>query len=101
MGPCDICGDNPQAMQIGNMETGDQQFVCPPCFARFALDFAKAVLPPEEIAAVLGPMFVAPTQEGGKAPSRKSRRAAEAEVETAEPPVPEDSPAAADAGGAG
>lgn len=59
---CDICGENPQVMQIGNMETGEQKFVCTGCFARFGLDFARAVLPAEEIAQVLGPMFVQPSE---------------------------------------
>lgn len=63
MGPCDICGEQPQVMQIGNMMDGSQQFVCVPCFCRFGLDLAKQVLPPEEIAQVIGPMFVDPARE--------------------------------------
>lgn len=77
MGPCDICGQLPQAMQIGNMNTGEQQFVCVPCFCRFGLDLAKQVLPPEEIAAQLGPMFVPPYREDlheGAAQVRKGRK---------------------------
>lgn len=64
-------------MQIGDMSTGDQKFVCVGCFARFGLDFAKAVLPPEEIAAQVGPMFVNPAREDlheGAAKVRKGRK---------------------------
>lgn len=74
---CDICEAEPQAIQLGNMQTGDQQFVCVGCAARWGLDFAKAVLPPEEIAAQLGPLFVDPAREdlheGAKA-ARKGRK---------------------------
>lgn len=75
---CDICGENPQQIQLGNMETGQQQFVCASCAARWGLDFAKAILPPEEIAAALGPMFVDPAREDlheGAAKARKGRKA--------------------------
>ena len=77
MGPCDICGQEPQAIQLGNMETGEQQFACVGCAARWGLDFAKAVLPPEEIAAQLGPLFVGPAREDlhqDAASERKARK---------------------------
>ena len=83
MGPCDICGQEPQAMQIGDMTSGDQKFVCVGCFARFGLDFAKAVLPAEEVAAVLGPMFVTPAREDlheeAKAETQKRARKSKAQ----------------------
>ena len=84
MGPCDICGQQPQAIQLGNMETGEQQFICVGCAARWGLDFAKAVLPAEEIANTLGPMFVwrreeAPPDVTFEAPkARKSKAKAKA-----------------------
>ena len=64
-------------MQIGNMETGQQLFVCPGCFARFGLDFAKSALGAEEVAAVLGPMFVAPASPAAQSAEigRTSKRA--------------------------
>ena len=87
MGLCDICGEQPQAIQLGNMDTGEQQFICVGCAARWGLDFAKAILPPEEIAAILGPMFVTPGRQealdkGATKRGRKSKAKAEAEAET-------------------
>lgn len=101
MGPCDICGEQPQAIQLGNMDSGQQQFVCVGCAARWGLDFAKAVLPPEEIAQVIGPMFVDPAREDlhEAAKSARKGRKAKAEAETA--PVPEDTPRAAEPGAEG
>ena len=75
---CDICGENPQQIQLGNMETGEQKFICASCAARWGLDWAKQILPPEEIAAVIGPMFVTPAREDlleGAAKVRKARKA--------------------------
>ena len=93
MGPCDICGELPQAMQIGNMNTGEQQFVCVPCFCRFGLDLAKQILPAEEIAAQIGPVFVNPAREDlheGAAQVRKGRKdKAKPERPPAEPPAAE------------
>lgn len=103
MGPCDICGEQPQAMQIGNMATGEQQFVCAGCFARFGLDFAKSILAPEEIAAVIGPMFVDPAREDlhdeakAQRKGRKSKAAPEAtEAEGETGGAPEVAAASAD-----
>ena len=86
MGLCDICGEQPQAIQLGNMETGEQQFICVGCAARWGLDFAKAVLPSEEVAGILGPMFVTPGRQealdkGAAKRGRKSKAKAEAEAE--------------------
>lgn len=91
MGPCDICGEQPQAMQIGNMQTGEQQFVCTGCFARFGLDFAKAILPAEEIAAIVGPMFVDPAREDLHEGASKARKARKSKLAT-EPERPAENP---------
>ena len=91
MGPCDICGEQPQSMQIGNMQSGEQQFVCAGCFARFGLDFAKAILPPEEIAAIVGPMFVDPAREDLHEEAKSQRRARKSKAAT-EPEQPAENP---------
>lgn len=98
MGPCDMCGEQPQTMQIGNMNTGEQQFVCTTCFARFGLDFAKAILPPEEIASVLGPMFVDPAREDLHEGAARQRKARKSKAETSPDVVSEDQASAPDRG---
>ena len=100
---CDICGQLPQALIISDMSTGEQQFLCGGCFARWGLDFAKAVLPPEEIAERLGPMFVqspraqnAPAEKAAKSrPGRKTKAPAAQEPEP-QPGEPEVAAAAED-----
>ena len=82
MQDCDGCdGAEPTAFIIGNAETGDQQFLGYGCFARMGLEFAKVILPAEEIAERLGPMFVrgaekpaeaAKRVKGGKVPEKPS-----------------------------
>ena len=83
---CDGCQAEPVAFIVGNAESGAQQFLGPACFARFGLDFAKLLLPAEEIANILGPMFVegstdpataaqAPKRQKGKAKAAKSQDA--------------------------
>lgn len=81
---CDICGEQPAAFIITLIETGDTNYQCPGCYARLGLEAAKTILPPEEIASQLGPMFV----EGGGQPGngkRARRRAQEPPEEAAEP----------------
>lgn len=91
--PCDICQANQAAVILGMIDTGDQQFLCPPCFGRLSLDMAKELLTPEEIAGQLGPMFV----QGGRPepePAKRPRKRPQAAQEATEPaPGPETPPA--------
>src|SRR5260370_17105767 len=83
---CDICGQLPQAYIISDMSNGEQKFLCAGCFARFGVDFAKAILPPEEIAEQLGPMFVTPGRQQALAKAPKSGKGRKAKTNTeAEP----------------
>jgi hypothetical protein len=92
---CDICGQLPQAYIISDMSNGEQKFLCAGCFARFGVDFAKAILPPEEIAEQLGPMFVTPGRQQALAKAPKSGRGRKAKTNAeAEPePKPDAGPA--------
>lgn len=84
---CDVCELEEVTFIVGNAQTGDQQMLGPACFARMALEIAKAILPAEEIASTLGPLFVKPAEtpspEAQKAPGGRKRKAA-----TEEPPAP-------------
>lgn len=101
MAECDVCEIETVAFIVGNAETGDQQFLGPACFARMGLEFAKALLPAEEIAAALGPLFVNPAEtppsEAVEPRSGSKRKRAATEPQTA-PRPPEGSPAADAAG---
>lgn len=82
--PCDICGSNVAAVILGVIETGEQQFLCPPCFGRVGLESAQKLLLPEEIAQQLGPMFI----DGGggqPAPPKRARKRTQPPQETPEP----------------
>jgi hypothetical protein len=75
MADCQVCGQEPEAFTVIPSGQGDPQFLGVACLARFGLEMAKEVLPPEEIAATLGPMFVAPARAEalGKASKRAKR----------------------------
>lgn len=82
---CQTCGLNEAAVTI--IPTGAEglpQTVCSACMAQMGLELAKVVLPAEEIAAILGPMFVTPAREdlhqgaAKVAKARKSKAPAEA-----------------------
>lgn len=60
---CQICEAEDAAFTVIPVGEGDPQILGPACFARSGLEFAKAALPAEEIAAVLGPMLVGPAAE--------------------------------------
>lgn len=84
--PCDL-GDpaepHPGDFVISRQDNGDTVSACAADACRMFLDLARGVLPAEEIAATLGPLFV----EGGAAGSgerpkrRREKTAAEAEPE--------------------
>ena len=60
---CELCEVNEAAVTIIPTGEGMPMSVCPACMARQSLELAKRELPAEEIAAILGPMFVTPARE--------------------------------------
>ena len=91
MAACDMCEQEEAAFIVGDVSTGDQKFLGPGCFARFGLEFAKNVLPGEEVAAQLGPMFVAdmiaPEAAPPEAPKRAKGKKTQAEGPAEEGPA--------------
>jgi hypothetical protein len=83
---CEICDQEEAAFSLIPTGEGMPQILGPACLARFALELAKQILPAEEIAAVLGPMFVRPATEAeqsaeiGKTLKRARKRTAEVEA---------------------
>lgn len=79
---CSICEEEEAAFTIIPTGQGDPQILGPACFARAGLETAKQILPAEEIAQTLGPMFVGPAaaarelETAPKRPARKTKRAA-------------------------
>jgi len=57
---CKICDEEEAIFTVIPVGEGLPQILGPVCFARAGLDLAKSILPAEEIAAILGPMFVQP-----------------------------------------
>lgn len=98
---CEVCEAEEAAFTIIPTGDGLPQSLGPACFARSGLELAKAILPAEEIAATLGPLFVTParTEALAKAPKRGKREepTPEAEAAKAEEPTegPTEEPAAA------
>ena len=84
---CEVCEQEEAVVTL--IPTGSEgmpQSVGSACFARFGLETAKQVLPAEEIAGILGPMFVQPPAKApaAKAPKSKPGKAAKApEADTA------------------
>lgn len=60
---CDICEEREAVSLVGNLQTGAQLALCSSDAARWGLELAKALLPPEEIAAALDGMFVNPSPQ--------------------------------------
>jgi hypothetical protein len=101
---CDMGCGTEAAFIVGNTETGEQLLLCAPDFARFGLEMAKSALPPEEIAAAIGPLFVQGAADGAEAERPKRARKSKAPPEPEPEPRPEAAPevapeAAADAHG--
>jgi hypothetical protein len=86
LNPCQICGQEEVAFTIIPAGEGDPQFLGVGCFTRVGLELAKAILPAEEVASTLGPLFVNPAREDLHE-GAKSRRKAKPE-----PPAPEPQP---------
>ncbi|HVA92325.1 MAG TPA: hypothetical protein VNL71_21070 [Chloroflexota bacterium] len=101
--PCDFCPPGevltPALFLVGNLEDGEQQACCPYHFAQLGLSMALAVMPPEDIAQTLGPIFVDRTDKGDRAESRRARpKSAPVEESSESPPegLEESAPATAD-----
>lgn len=83
---CEVCEAEEAAFTIIPTGEGMPQVLGASCFARSGLELAKAILPPEEIAQTLGPMFVAGivaeevNGPGQAAPKRGRKSKAEAEA---------------------
>lgn len=80
---CEICNSEEAAFTIIPFGAGMPQSLGPACFARTGLELAKAILPAEEIADTLGPMFVKPP-----APSAKKAKKVESQQPTPDPAPP-------------
>jgi len=77
---CEVCEQEEATLTLIPVGEGMPQSIGGACFARFGLETAKAVLPAEEIAQILGPMFVSATP----GPSAKARAARKSETPPAE-----------------
>jgi hypothetical protein len=101
MDPCQVCGQNPQQFTLTTYDPLGSDSLCASCLARAGLMMAKQVLPPEEIAQILGPMFVTPEQGPAAGEDKRGRRkpapppAAETEANQGETGGPPEVPAAA------
>ncbi len=85
---CEVCNEEEAAFTLIPTGEGMPQILGPACFARAGLELAKAILPAEEIASTLGPMFVGPaaaSRELDKTPKRSTRKAKGAAKLGAEP----------------
>jgi hypothetical protein len=88
---CEVCDANPVEWTL--IPTGPEglpQSIYTACLARFGLEAAKKVLPGEEIAAALGPMFVAPAR--AEALAKNSKRKGREEPEPTPEPTPDAGP---------
>ena len=83
---CEMCEVNQASVTIIPTGEGLPQSVCSTCMARMGLELAKQLIPAEEIAATLGPMFVSPAREDlheDAAKVRKGRKSKAAPEATA------------------
>jgi hypothetical protein len=87
---CEVCEAEEAAFTIIPTGEGLPQSLGPGCFARSGLELAKAILPAEEIAATLGPLFVSPAR--AEAIAKGSKRAKREEPEPKPEPEPEPEP---------
>lgn len=99
---CEICNENEAAWTLIPTGEGLPQSLCDSCLAIRGIVWSKENLPAEDIAAMLGPMFVAPAREDlheeAKAEVAKRGRKSKAKAETVEGQTggaPEAPPAAA------
>lgn len=81
---CEVCNEEEAAFSIIPTGEGMPQILGPACFARAGLELAKQILPAEEIADTLGPMFVQPARPAAEPKAGKSKAKVKP-AETAEP----------------
>lgn len=88
---CAICNENEAAWTLIPTGEGLPQSLCDPCLAIRGIVWSKENLPAEDIAAMLGPMFVTPAREdlheGAEKVSAKRTRKSKAKAETVEGPA--------------
>ena len=98
---CEVCNEEEAVFTMIPTGEGLPESIGAACLARRGLELAKAILPAEEIAATLGPMFVTPAredlhEEAAKVrKGRKSKAAPEAPEDKGEAGGPAEAPAAA------
>lgn len=85
---CEICNENEVAWTLIPIGEGLPQSLCDSCLAIRGIVWSKENLPAEDIAAMLGPMFVTPAREDlhEEAPkvAKRGRKSKAAEPETVE-----------------
>ena len=86
---CEICEAEDAAFTILPFGEGLPQSLGPACLARIGLQLAKEILPAEEIAATLGPMFVTPARAEAIAKDSKRAKREESEPGPTEGPTEE------------
>lgn len=102
---CEICNENEVAWTLIPIGEGLPQSLCDSCLAIRGIVWSKENLPAEEIAAMLGPMFVTPAredlhQDAAKVrKGRKSKAAAEAKADEGQAGGEAETPPAAANGG--
>jgi hypothetical protein len=88
---CEVCNTEEAAFTVIPVGEGMPQTLGPACLARWVLQNCRDVLPAEEIAGLLGPMFVQPPQgqpTEAETPAKGRKRAAKTQAaETPEGPV--------------
>lgn len=90
---CEVCNEEEAAFTMIPTGEGLPESIGPVCLARRGLELAKVILPAEEIAATLGPMFVTPAREDLHEDAAKQRKGRKSKA-------PADAPAAeGEAGG--
>lgn len=81
---CEGCNEEEAVFTLIPVGEGLPESIGVACFARRGLELAKRVLPAEEIAQQLGPMFVGPATPAAQVKGSKRRKQEEPPAETAE-----------------
>jgi len=92
---CSICEEEEAAFTVIPTGQGDPSIIGPVCFARSGLELAKEILPAEEIAHILGPMFVGPAAAAREldATPKRSKGKARRKADVGAEPNPDGDPA--------
>jgi hypothetical protein len=89
---CEGCEAEEAAFTMIPTGEGLPESIGPACFARRGLELAKIILPAEEIAHVLGPMFVTPHLAEALKGKSKMAKGEAPEPEPQPEPTPEPAP---------